>query len=98
VAVSLLRPDVVSPVFSWKWRVSWVMEPPASRIPFWRTISDCTARSTDRNELTFLVSVRVPHGSPGRFSDVLTSQRSDPCSIRTSETSSERIRSRSAVT
>ena len=61
-------------------------------------ISDRTARSTLRSELTFLVSVRVPHSSPGRLSEVLTSQRSEPCSIRTSETPSERITSRSSVT
>ena len=61
-------------------------------------ISERTARSTERSELTFFVSVRVPHGSPGRFSEVFTSQRSEPCSIRTSETPSERMMSRSSVT
>ena len=72
--------------------------PPASSTPAWRIISLRTARSTLRSELTFFVSVRVPHGSPGRFSDVFTSHRSEPCSIRTSETPSVRITSRSSVT
>ena len=52
----------------------------------------------ERRELTFLVSERVPHCSPARFSETLTSQRSDPCSIRTSETPSPRSTSRSSVT
>ena len=33
-------------------------------------ISERTARSTLRRELTFLVSVRVPHSPPGRFREV----------------------------
>ena len=91
-------PDVVSPVSSWKCRVSWVIRPPAFEHAAWRMISDRTARSTLRSELTFFVSVRVPHASPGRLSEVFTSQRSEPCSIRTSETPSERMTSRSSVT
>ena len=44
-----------------------------------------------RSELTFFVSVRVPHSAaPIALSDVFTSQRSEPCSMRTSETPSAR--------
>jgi hypothetical protein len=94
----LERPERVSPVSSWKWRVSCTIEPPASSTDACRMISDRTARSTERSELTFLVSVRVPHSWPGRLSEVFTSQRIEPCSIRTSETSSARMMSRSSVT
>ena len=53
----------------------------------WRCISKRTARSTDRSEFTFLVSVRIPSPpSPLGDSDRFTSQRSDPCSMRTSLT------------
>ena len=72
--------------------------PPPSSTSAWRSISERTARSTERSELTFFVSVRVPHSSPGRFSEVLTSQRSEPCSMRTSLTPSVRRMSRSSVT
>jgi hypothetical protein len=52
----------------------------------------------ERSELTFLVSVRVPHSlAPRRISETLTSQRIEPCSMRTSETSSDRTSSRSSV-
>ena len=34
-----------------------------------------------RTELTFLVSVRVPSGSPGLRTETLTSARIEPCSI-----------------
>ncbi|OLB66033.1 MAG: hypothetical protein AUI10_04175 [Actinobacteria bacterium 13_2_20CM_2_72_6] len=94
----MLRPGLVSPVSSWKCRVSCTIRPPPASTTACRAISDRTARSTLRSELTFLVSVRVPHGSPGRFSEVFTSQRSEPCSIRTSETPSPRTTSRSSVT
>src|SRR5712691_13257074 len=41
------------------------------------------ARSTERSEFTFLVSVLVPKCTePRGASDVFTSQRSDPSSIR----------------
>ena len=99
MASSLLRPDVVSPLSSWKWRVSWTTRPPLSSTAAWRSISARTARSTDRSELTFLVSLRVPHSAaPRRFSDTFTSHRRLPCSIRTSEAPSERTTSRSSVT
>ena len=83
---------------SWKCRVSCLIVPPASRTAAWRWISYVTARSTERSELTFLVSVRVPHGSPGAANDRLASQRSDPSSMRTSETPSERMMSRKVAT
>ena len=51
------------------------------------------------SELTFLVSVRVPNSAcPIGRSEMLASQRSEPWSIRTSETSNARNMSRSAVT
>ena len=84
---------------SWKCLVSWMTRPPASNTAACRSISKCTARSTERSELTFLVSVRVPHWlAPRGASEVFTSQRSEPSSIRTSETPRERSRSRSSVT
>ena len=87
------------PVSSWKCLVSWMIRPPESSTAACRSISYRTARSTERSELTFLVSVRVPHSAAPRGAiEVFTSQRSEPSSIRTSETPSERSRSRSSVT
>ena len=58
-----------------------------------------TARSTERSELTFLVSVRVPNRvEPVGLSDTLASQRSWPSSIRAAEMPSTRTSSRSSVT
>ena len=95
----MLRPAVVVPVSSWKCLVSCTMRSPASSLAACLSISDLTARSTERSELTFFVSVLVPHcPDPAGAIDVLTSQRSEPCSIRTSDTPSARIRSRSSVT
>lgn len=56
------------------------------------------ARSTERNEFTFFVSVRVPSTLDRGFSDTFASQRSEPWSIRTSDTSSASSRSRSMLT
>ncbi len=90
---------MVLPESSWKCRVSWMTRPPASSTAACRSISNRTARSTDRSELTFLVSVRVPQRpEPRGDSEVFTSARSEPSSIRTSETPSARSRSRSSVT
>ncbi len=84
---------------SWKCRVSWITRRPSSSTSAWRATSERTARSTERSEFTFLVSVRVPHSSdPMSAIDVFTSQRIEPSSIRTSETSSDRRTSRSSVT
>jgi hypothetical protein len=75
------------------------MASPASSTAAWRVISYRTARSTERSELTFFVSVRVPSApEPFGASDRLTSQRIEPWSMRTSETPRDLIRSRSAVT
>ncbi len=93
------RPARVVPVASSKCRVSWTTLSPASSTPACRVISYRTARSTERSEFTFLVSERVPSTPESRGdSDRFTSQRSEPWSIRTSETPSARSRSRSAVT
>ena len=90
---------MVTPESSWKCRVSWMMRPPESSTNACRSISERTARSTERSELTFLVSVRVPQTpDPRTDSDVFTSHRSEPSSIRTSETPSVRSTSRSSVT
>lgn len=57
------------------------------------------ARSTERNEFTFFVSVRVPSDEdPDGFSETFASHRSDPWSIRTSDTSSASSRSRNMLT
>ena len=90
---------MVTPLSSWKCRVSWITRPPESSTSACRATSERTARSTERSEFTFFVSVRVPSTSePRGDSDVFTSARSEPSSIRTSETPSERSRSRSSVT
>src|SRR3712207_9024243 len=47
-----------SPVSSCQCRVSCTTRPPASSSAAWRDTSWRTARSTDRSELTFLVSER----------------------------------------
>ena len=87
------------PVSSCQCRVSCVTFPPDESTAACRQISYRNARSTERSELTFLVSVRRPYAvSPRGRSDTLASQRSEPCSIRTSETPSARIRSRSCET
>ena len=90
---------MVVPVSSWKCLVSCTILLPLSSTPACRSISNLTARSTERSELTFLVSVLVPHvPEPRGAIEVFTSQRSEPSSMRTSETPSERSRSRSSVT
>jgi len=62
-------------------------------------ISYCTARSIERNEFTFFVSVRVPSGASGDGrSETFTSARTLPRSIRASETSRTRKMSRSVWT
>ncbi len=82
-----------------KCRVACRIDPPEVSTAACRCISKRTARSTLRSELTFLVSVRVPNSSaPLGISDTFASQRNEPWSIRTSETSSARSRSRSAAT
>src|SRR5262249_60151374 len=83
----------------WEGRAPGAPRPaPAGPAPC-RSISNRTGRSADRSELTFLVSVLVPQApEPRGASEVFTSQRSEPSSIRTSETSSARSRYRSSVT
>jgi hypothetical protein len=71
------------------------MVPPSASTPACRETSNRIARSTLRSEFTFLVSVRVPKASwPIGRSDRLTSQRIEPCSMRTSETPSDSSSSR----
>ncbi|CAB4869266.1 unannotated protein [freshwater metagenome] len=75
------------------------MRSPCSKRDDCLIISPVTARSTDLSELTFLVSLLVPNFPLPIFaSDKLTSHRSEPCSIFTSETSRPRKISRSAAT
>ncbi len=84
---------------SWKCRVSCTTGRPLSRTAACRPTSERTARSTLRSELTFLVSVRVPSGASAEVRrDTFASQRSEPWSIRTSETPSPRSTSRNVDT
>ena len=94
-----MRPAVVEPSSSWKCRVSWTIVPPEESTAACRWISNRAARSTERSELTFLVSERVPNFSvPLGRSDRFTSQRIWPCSMRASETPSALMSSRSSAT
>ncbi|CAM5675269.1 hypothetical protein STENM36S_03274 [Streptomyces tendae] len=84
---------------SWKWRVSWMIVPPPFSTAACRWISKRAARSTERSELTFLVSLRVPNFSrPCGRSDRFTSQRIWPISMRASDTPRARMSSRSSRT
>lgn len=84
---------------SWKCRVSWMIVPPLLRTAACRWISKRAARSTDRSELTFFVSERVPNFSvPFGRSDRFTSQRICPISMRASDTPSALMTSRSSRT
>ncbi len=88
-----MRPSVSS-----QWRVSWrTVSPPEIRST-WRSASYSIARPTERTELTFLISHRVPNGSPGRRTDTLASTRIDPSSILASEAPTARRMARSSVT
>jgi hypothetical protein len=55
--------------------------PPSSMRSICRFASCSIAAMTKRTELTFLVSVRVPSGSPGLRTLTLTSARIEPSSI-----------------
>ncbi len=66
-------------------RVSWSIVPPSSMISIWRRASYSIAWPMKRIELTFLISQRVPSGSPGRRTETLTSARSEPCSMLPSQ-------------
>ncbi len=84
---------------SWKCRVSCTIVPPDDSTAACRWISKRAARSTERSELTFLVSLRVPNlSAPFGISDRLTSQRIWPISMRASDTPSARMSSRSSRT
>lgn len=90
---------MVEPSSSWKCRVSCTIVPPEFSTAAWRWISKRAARSTERSELTFFVSERVPKVSvPWGRSDRLTSQRIWPISMRASETPSALMSSRSSAT
>ena len=68
-----------------KVRVSWTTLPPPSITSTWRFASYSIAAMMKRTELTFLVSVRVPNGSPGLRTLTLTSARIEPCSMLPSQ-------------
>ena len=51
----------------------------------WRRASYSIAWPTKRIELTFLISQRVPSGSPGRRTETLTSARRLPFSMSPSQ-------------
>ena len=67
-------------------RVSCLTASPLSISSICRSASYLHERSTARNEFRFLVSVRVPNGSPFFATDRLTSQRRLPSCIFTSLT------------
>src|SRR3546814_8039047 len=66
-------------------RVSCTMVPPSSRTWICRLASCSMACCTKRIEFTFLVSVRVPSGPPGRRIERFTSARIERSEEHTSE-------------
>ena len=91
--------DDVRPSSSFQWRVSWTTASPASSRPTWRRSSYSTARPSDRTELRFLISARVPNASvPAGRMDTLASMRSDPSSIRASDAPMATRMARSSLT
>ena len=66
-------------------RVSCLIVPPSSRMSIWRRASCSMAWPMKRMEFTFLISQRVPSGSPGWRTETFTSARSDPSSILPSQ-------------
>ena len=87
-----MRPDASS-----QWRVSWRTRSPLSRRSIWRSASCSMARPSERSELRFLISQRVPHGSPARWTETLASTRIEPSSILASLTSVARRIARSSA-
>ena len=68
-------------------RVSCTIASPNSRAVTWRRASCSIAFTSDRSELRFLISQRVPNSvSPTGRTDTFASMRSEPSSIFTSET------------
>ena len=86
------------PSASFQWRVSWRIASPASSTSIWRRASYSMARPSERSELRFLISQRVPNGSPGRWTDTLASTRIEPSSIFPSETPVATRMARSSLT
>ena len=98
-ASSLVRSVWVRPSSSAQWRVSWRIASPASSSTIWRAASYSMARPSDRTELRFLISQRVPKASvPRRRTDTLASTRIDPSSILASLTSVATRMARSSLT
>jgi hypothetical protein len=87
----------VRPAPSSQWRVSWRTFSPASIMSIWRRASYSMARPRDRSEFRFLISQRMPNGSPGRWTDTLASTRIEPSSILASEAPTARMTSRSSA-
>ncbi|MNP72351.1 hypothetical protein D3C76_1688870 [compost metagenome] len=76
----------VSSLFGSYRRVSCTTLPPSSIRSIWRWISLLIARSMKRNELTFLISQRVPNSVwPFGRIDTLQSQRSEPSAMLPSQ-------------
>ena len=85
------------PAASSQWRVSWrTVSPPSSR-SIWRSASWSMARPSERSELRFLISQRVPQGSPARLTETLASTRIEPSSILASLTPVARRMARSSL-
>ena len=86
------------PSFSFQWRVSCRTTSPSPRSSICRRASYSIARPSERTELRFLISQRVPSGSPGRRTDTLASTRIEPSSILASEASMATRIARSSFT
>jgi len=64
----------------------WITLPPSSISSIWRRTSVLIAFSMKRNELTFLISQRVPYSTwPFGRTDTLQSQRSEPSAMLPSQ-------------
>ena len=57
------------PAPSSQWRVCWTTGSPDSMRAIWRSASYSMARPSDRTELRFLISHRVPNGSSAAAAD-----------------------------
>ncbi|CPM61623.1 Uncharacterised protein [Bordetella pertussis] len=67
--------------------------PPSSISSIWRRASNRMARSRKRNELTFLISVRVPNSFwPTGRTETLASQRNEPSCMLPSQMPSQTTR------
>ena len=86
------------PASSSQCRVCWTTRSPASRSAIWRSASKSMARPSERTELRFLISHRVPKGSSEeRRTETLASTRIEPSSILPSDAPEATSTARSSV-